>query len=159
MLRKAGEKALSNVGHLLAKEMEQAKPVEKVARWRNVVGPVFQGIWPLDVELQTAASTFKLVQILRATGEAFPEAADVIMPFIRPDLPGRHSTVYSIAKADDVLFSASPAKMLDLLSAVVADPPPASVHALQQALTRIQAADSKLADTRQFQKLSSYAAP
>ena len=159
VLRKAGEKALPSVAHRLVVEMEKANPDEKVARWRNVVGPVFQGIWPLDVELQTAASTFKLVQILLATGEAFPEAADVIKPFIRPDHPGHHSTVYSIANSDDVLFSASPAKMLDLLSVVVGDPPPASVYALQQALTRIQAADSKLADTRQFQKLSSYAAP
>ncbi len=159
VLRKAGEKALPSVAHRLAVEMEKARPDEKAARWQNVVGPVFQGIWPLDVELQTAALTFKLVQILRATGEAFPEAADVIIPFIRPDRPGRHSTVYSIAKADDVLFSSSPAKMLNLISAVVGDPPPASVHALQQALTRIQAADPKLADTQRFQKLSRYASP
>ncbi len=159
VLRKAGEKALPNVAHRLAQEMEKARPDEKLTRWRNVVGPVFQGIWPLDVELRTAASTFKLVQILRATGEAFPEAADAIIPFILPDRPGRHSTVYSIAKADDILFSSSPAKMLDLLSAVVADPPPASVHALQQALSRIQAADPKLADTVQFQRLRRYAAP
>jgi hypothetical protein len=158
-LRRAGEKALPNVGHRLAVEMEKAPPDQKVARWRSAVGPVFQGIWPLDVELQTAASTFKLVQILRATGEAFPEAADVIIPFIRPERPGRHSAVYSIAKADQILFTSSPAKMLDLLSAVVGDPPPASVHALQQALARIQAADPKLADTRRFQKLRSCAAP
>ena len=60
---------------------------------------------------------------------------------------------------DDVLFSSSPAKMLNLISAVVGDPPPASVHALQQTLTRIQAADPKLADTQRFQKLSRYASP
>lgn len=159
VLRKAGEKALPSVAHRLAVEMEKAGPDEKAARWQNVVGPVFQRIWPLDVELQTAALTLKLVQILRATGEAFPEAADVIIPFIRPHRPGRHSPVNSIAKADDVLYSSSPAKMLNLISAVVGDPPPASVHALRQALTRIQAADPKLADTQRFQKLSRYASP
>ena len=36
---------------------------------------------------------------------------------------------------------------------------PASVYALQKALMRSKAANPKLADTRQFQKLSSYAAP
>jgi hypothetical protein len=159
VLRKAGEKALPSVGHRLAVEMERAKSDEKVERWRTVVGPVFQGMWPLDIELQTAASTFKLVQLLLATGVAFPQAANVIIPFVRSDLPDHYSTVFSIAKADDSLFVSSPAKMLDLLSAVVGDPPPASVYALQKALARIQAANPKLVDTRQFQKLSMYAAP
>ena len=158
-LRRSGENALRIVAHRLAQEMENARPDERLARWRNVVGPVFQEIWPLDVELQTAASTFKLVQILQATGEAFPEAADVIIPFIRADRPGRYDTVYSIANAEDVLFSSSSTKMLDVLSAVVGDPPPASVYALQQALTRIQAVDPELTNTPQFQRLRRYATP
>jgi hypothetical protein len=99
--------------------MEQAKLEDKVTRWRTVVGPVFQAIWPLDVELQTPASTFKLAQILRAAGEAFPEAADVIIPFIRPDNPRTHSTVFSIAEAPEALYASAPGKMLDLLVAVV----------------------------------------
>src|SRR5262249_23723545 len=64
-LRRAGVKVLSSVAHRLALEMEQARPEEKLARWQTVVGPVFQDIWPLDVDLQTSATTFKLVQILR----------------------------------------------------------------------------------------------
>jgi hypothetical protein len=47
---------------------------------------------------------------------------------------------------------------LDLLSAVAGDPPPASVYQLRKAPAGIQAADPKLADSRQFQKLNSYAA-
>src|SRR5260370_680797 len=83
---------------------ERAPAEQKLARWRTVVGPVFQGIWPLDVELQTSAATFKLVQILLATGDAFPEAADIIIPFIRPDDPREQATVFSIAEAPDALF-------------------------------------------------------
>jgi hypothetical protein len=90
-LRQAGARSLADVGHRLAIEMEKAKPNEKIARWRNVVAPVFQSIWPLDIELQTTSSTFKLVQILRACGNAFPEAADVIIPFIKSEDPGRHT--------------------------------------------------------------------
>ena len=92
--------------------MEKAKPEEKIVKWRSVVRSVFEGIWPLDVELQTSSSTFKLVQILRGSGAGFPEAADVIIPFIRPDDTGRHTSVYSISEASDVLYSSSPEKML-----------------------------------------------
>ena len=78
-LRQAGAKGLSSVGHRLAVEMEKAKPKEKIARWRNIVGPVFQNIWPLDAELQTSSSTFKLVQILRAGLEARAAALCVLL--------------------------------------------------------------------------------
>jgi hypothetical protein len=156
-LRRAGAKTLSSVGHRLATEMESAKPEDKAEFWRTVVGPVFRAIWPLDVELQTSASTFKLVQILCATGEAFPEATDSILPFVRPDDPRSLTTVYSIGEASDSLYAAAPAKMLDLLAAVVGEPLSGSVYGLAKALSRLRSIDPKLADTRKFQKLLTFA--
>jgi len=157
-LRRAGVEALSSVGHRLAIAMEGAKPEEKVERWRTIVGPVFQAIWPLDVELQSHASTFKLTQILKATGDAFAEAADIIIPLIRPDDPRGHSTIFSIAEASDALYASSPTKMLELIAAVVGESPPGSVFALGKALARVRQRDPSLANTRKFQKLLSYAA-
>jgi hypothetical protein len=156
-LRQVGVKGLSSVGHRLAVEMEKAKAEEKTEKWRSVVGPVFQSIWPLDVELQTPASTFKLVQILRGSGKAFPEAAGVIIPFIRPEDPQRHTSVYSISEAPDILYSSSPERMLDLISAVVGDAPTRSISGLSKALDRVRVHDPKLADTKKFQKLVSIA--
>lgn len=156
-LRQAGTKVLPSVGHRLAVEMEKAKSEEKIAKWRNVVGPVFQGIWPLDVDLQTSASTFKLVQILRASGNAFPEAAEVIIPFVRPEDPNRHTSIHSISEACDVLYSSSPQKMLDLVFAVVGDRPARSIYGFSKTLDRIRSHDSKLADTNKFQKLMNFA--
>jgi hypothetical protein len=158
-LRRAGESALSSVGHRLAVEMEGGTPEQKIERWQTAVGPVFRAIWPLDVELQTSAATFKLVQILLATGDAFPEAADVIIPFIRPDDPRAHSTIFSIAEAPDALFQAAPSKMLDITAAVVGEALPGSVYALGRVLSRLRAIDTSLADTRKFQKLLTYASP
>jgi hypothetical protein len=152
-LRHAGPSALWSVSHRLAIDMERATAEQKLARWQKVIGPVFEGIWPLDVELQTPAATFKLVQILCATGEAFPEACDVIIPFIRPEDPREHTTVFSLAQSPDVLFEAAPSKMLDLIAAVVGEAPPGSVYALGKALSRLRVIDPKLADTRKFQKL------
>jgi hypothetical protein len=156
-LREAGVRALPSVGHHLAVEMERATEEQKLAHWRTVVGPVFQGIWPLDVELQTSAATFKLVQILLASGEAFSEACDIVIPFVRPEDPSEETTVFSIAQAPDGLYKAAPAKMLDLIAAVVGEALPGSVYALGKALSRVRAIDHKLADTRKFQKLLSFA--
>jgi hypothetical protein len=93
------------------------------------------------------------VQILRASGDAFPEAADVIIPFIRPDHPHRHTSIYSISEANDILYASSPAKMLDLLVAVVGDAPGTSVYGLSKALQRI----SVHAPHKKFQKLITFA--
>jgi hypothetical protein len=152
-LRRAGAGVLSAVGHQLAVEMGHAANDKKIEQWRAVVGPVFQSIWPLDAELQTSSSTFKLVQILIAAGPAFSEAADVIIPFIRSDDVREQTNVFSISQAPEALYEASPSKMLDLLAAMVGDAQPASVLSLDKALTKLRKFDPKLADTRKFQKL------
>jgi hypothetical protein len=152
-LRRAGAAALSSVGPRLAVEMQRATPEQKLTRWRDVVGPVFRAIWPLDVELQTPAAMFKLVQILCATGAAFPEATDTILPFIQPDDRRAQSTILSIAEAPDALFQAAPLKMLDVVAAVVGDALPGSVYGLGKPLERLRTIDPSLADTRKFQKL------
>jgi hypothetical protein len=152
-LRRAGAKTLSSVGHRLAVELEKAKPEERATLWRTVVGPVFQAIWPLDFEMQTSASTFKLVQILCATEEAFPEAVDIALPFVRSDDPRSLTTVYSIAEAPDSLYRAAPDKMLNLIAAVVGEAAPGSVYGLDKALSRLRTIDPTLADTRKFQKM------
>jgi hypothetical protein len=152
-LRAAGAIALSSVGHRLAVEMGDAKPEEKSAKWRDVVGSVFQSIWPLDADLQSSDVTFKLVQILSETGEAFPEAAGVIIPFIRSEDPRQQTAVYSISEADDVLYASAPERMLDLVAAVVGDAPPRSIYGLAKALDRIVRYAPQLAAARKFQRL------
>ena len=153
-LRQAGTRTLQAVGHRLAQEMERIKPEDKLVGWRNVVGPVFRSIWPLDIDVQSAESTFKLVQILGACGSAFSEAADTIIPFIRPEKPQRSTTVFSISQADDVLYSSAPDKMLDLLAAVVGDADPRTIYSIDKALARIQTHAPQLMHTTKFRRLA-----
>jgi len=155
--RAASARALSSVGHRLELEMESARPEQKAAKWRDVVGSVFQSIWPLDADLQSPDVTFKLVQILRETGNAFPEAAEVIIPFIRPEDPRQQTAAYSLSEADDVLYASSPERMLDLVAAVVGDAPPRSIYGLAKALDRILRHAPQLAAARKFQRLVSFA--
>lgn len=156
-LRQAGVKSLNNVAHRLAVEMERAKSDEKTSKWRNVIGPIFEAVWPLDIELQTSSSTFKLVQILRASDNAFSEAAEIIIPFIRAEDPRQHSSIYSLSDADDVLYSSSPERMLELVAAIVADAPAQSIYGLRKTLDRIRQHAPELANTKKFQKLLGFA--
>lgn len=156
-LRRTKPTVLQSVAHDLAEEMQQAAPSQKVAVWRNVVGPLFEGIWPMDVDLLSGAVTFKLLQILRATGEAFPEAAVVIEPFIVPEEKEQGTAAFSLSNADDLLFRSSPTKMLDIVAAVVGKRPPGSVFQLQQVLERISACQPALINTRKYQALAQMA--
>jgi hypothetical protein len=156
-LRAAGVRALCSVGHRLAVEMEGAKSEAKIAHWENVVGPVFESIWPLDAELQSPSVTFNLVRILRASGDAFPLAAELVIPFIRPEAPRDHLSVHSISTANDAIYASSPAEMLDLIAAVVGDSPTRSVYDLMKVLDRIREHEPGLANTKKFQRLVSMA--
>jgi hypothetical protein len=152
-LRKAGASVLSAVARRLASEMGATSPDEGAKRWRTIVGPVFKDIWPLDAELQSNASNFAFVQILTATGSALPEAAEAIIPFVRPDDPRRHTTIFSIAQAPDSFYKMSPTKVLDLVSAIVGDAPPASFINIDRAISKIRSANPDLSNSRKFQKL------
>ena len=152
-LRSAGERAMSSAAHRLAIEMERAEAATKMERWRDVVGPVFESIWPLDAELQSPSCTFNLVHILRASGPAFPASADTITPFVRPEDPRRHTSLHSISTADDAIYASSPEKVLDLAAAVVGDTPSPGWYGLTRILERIQALAPHLSTSRKFQRL------
>jgi hypothetical protein len=159
ILRRAGQASLSTFAHRLAMEMESAKPEQKEKVWNEIVGPIFEGSWPLDVELQTPRATFKLVQILLAAGSAFPIAATAITPFVRSESCRDHTSIYSISHANDDLYREAPEKMLDLLSAVAGDAPDRSLYGLTTALDKLQEVAPQLAQTKQFQRLAAQALP
>jgi hypothetical protein len=99
------------------------------------------------------------VQILLATGAAFPAAATAIMPYIRSESPRGHTSIYSISQASDDLFARAPERMLDLLSAVAGDAPDRSLYGLTTALSKIEAIAPHLAQTKQFQRMAAQASP
>ena len=91
-------------------------------------------------------------RILLATGSAFPLAAEAIIPFIRSEAPHQRTSVFAISRADDVIYSSSPERLLDLLVAVVGDAPAGSAYGLSKAL-ELQGHAPQLASTRKFQRL------
>ncbi len=59
-------------------------PENKGNRWREVIGPLFQEIWPLDAEFREASSTRNFVLMALECDNAFPEAVDAILDFVVP---------------------------------------------------------------------------
>jgi hypothetical protein len=159
VLRRSRPATMTSFAHQLAIEMQGIKPHEKLKAWNEIVGPVFKGAWPLDAELQTSASTYNLVRLLLATGPAFADAAVVIIPFVQPEDPRHHTSVFSIAEADDELYAVDPQKVLNLLSTVVGDASSQSVYGLNKALQKLSAKAPHLAQTKAFQNLATQATP
>lgn len=158
-LRGAGHSSLSSFAHRLAIEMEGAKPEEKQRVWNETVGPIFQGSWPLDVDLQTPMATFALVQMLLATGSAFSDAATAINPFIRSEGPSDNTSIYFISQASEELYRDAPEKMLDLIAAIAGDAPDGTVYGLKTVLGKLESIAPQLGQTKRFQRLATQATP
>ncbi|MGY3582610.1 hypothetical protein ACVIGB_008323 [Bradyrhizobium sp. USDA 4341] len=153
VLRTTDNEGRWSFAHQLAVEMEAAQPDEKISVWRDIIGPVFAGAWPLDAELQSPRVTFKLVQLLLATGDAFGEAAPIVIPFIRPEEARAHSSVFSISEADPEIYKVAPEQMLNLLSAVAGDAANQSLYGMNKALEKLVENAPRLVETKAFQKL------
>jgi hypothetical protein len=120
-LRKAGVQALSGAAHRLAAELAGGTPASQAERWRNVVGPVFKAIWPLDVELTSGMITFKLVQMLVTSGEAVREAAHELLPFVRHDTRESGSTLCELAEAPDHIFKLAANFVIEVALILIGD--------------------------------------
>jgi NAD-dependent SIR2 family protein deacetylase len=57
---------------------------DKAVRWRQLVGPLFQEIWPLDASLRSEAISRNLLLLTIECGEAFPDAVDAVLNLVVP---------------------------------------------------------------------------
>jgi NAD-dependent SIR2 family protein deacetylase len=71
-----------NLWRMMASAEEE--PTDKAARWRNILGPLFRDIWPLDARLRSKGTTRNLVLMAMECGDAFAEAVDAILDVIVP---------------------------------------------------------------------------
>lgn len=152
-LELAGADFLPSAAHQFAIKMESFEPENKLSAWNDEVAPVFEGVWPLDIDLRTPKAAYKLIQLLLASGNAFPEAAETIIPLIQSEGPEQLG-VYSISKAPDELFASYPEGMLDLVSAAIGGAPVGGVYGLDKILERIKEHAPALAKARKFWKLA-----
>ena len=91
--------------------------------------------------------------MLKATGEAFPEAVDDVIPFIARESNSQGTTVFSLQDADPILYETAPRKLLDLVDAIVGDPDFGSVYGLKRVLERLVVADATIVGSPKYQRL------
>lgn len=154
-LRKAGVQALSGVAHRLATELGGGTPANQAARWRDVVGPVFEAVWPLDVELTNDMISFKLVQMLVSTGDAIREARDKILPFVRSEARESGSTLFMLADAPDHVFTLAADIVIELtLILLGGEVRVTELQWLRKIQERVQRLRPEAADTTAFRRLA-----
>jgi hypothetical protein len=105
-----------NLWHIMNDEEAEA---DKAARWREVVGPLFRSIWPLDASLRSKSATRNLVMMAQACEEAFPEAVEAILDVIVPyEL---YQIAHSVGLSDkhDELVRRYPLAVVKLVNALI----------------------------------------
>jgi hypothetical protein len=136
---------------------EKAEPVDRAARWRVHVGPLFRDAWPLDVACRDSETSQRLVMMVLEAEDAFPDAVDAVAPVLLPydmvtaiiglDLDDRHKE----------MPERYPRAVVALLDSLV-DPPRATPpHDLGNVLARCVAADSGLAGEPAYRRLHAIA--
>jgi hypothetical protein len=63
---------------------EKGEPADKATRWRQIIGPFFRDIWPLDASLRNEEATRNLVMMALECEAAFPEAVIAILDLVVP---------------------------------------------------------------------------
>lgn len=93
---------------------------DKAGRWRNIVGPLFCTIWPLDARLRDSEISHNLVFMALDCESAFPDAVDAIVDMLVPFELFRHlSHSLRIEKHHDALVSEYPVPFLRMVNAII----------------------------------------
>jgi hypothetical protein len=97
------------------KEGEPDKPV----RWRQIVGPVFREIWPLDARSRDEQVSERLVLMTLECGDAFGDAVDAVIDFIVPYRLYLIAHSLRLQKDHDTLLREHPRATLKLANALI----------------------------------------
>ena len=97
---------------------EQGEP-DKAARWRQVVGPMFRDIWPLDARFRDERVSERLVLMTLECEDAFGDAVDAVIDFIVPYQFYLIAHSLRLQKDHDTLLREHPRAALKLANALI----------------------------------------
>lgn len=128
---------------------------DRAVIWRDCLSPLLRYAWPTDASLRDPTTSKALGALAAATGSAFPEAVETIVPLLVPFEQADLSTALDLDPDDWQLLETFPDATLGLLNAVVsADHPPADLGVL---LERLAAKHPDLVADRRLLKLRGWA--
>ncbi len=143
---------LEEVAEALARTMEGVGD-QRVPYWRNRMAPYLRKVWPNARERGSAAISHSLARVCIATQDAFPEALDLVRPWLQPV---RHE--YRIVEAlhESDLCRKFPHEVLDLLDRVIPTRDSWPSGELQKCLLAIRTGEPTLGEDPKFVKLRDY---
>lgn len=123
--------------------------------WRTRIGPLFQAVWPLEPLCRTKEASLHLLRLALATGDAFAQAADAIVPALGVLDSWEIESYLERDQEAAAFYQAAPRAVLALLNAVVAesDVP----DALIGMLTRLSEVDPTIGRDSRYIKLLGWA--
>jgi hypothetical protein len=110
----------------------EGPPAERAEHWRNLFGPLFRDIWPLDAQLRDGHTSKNLISMALVTDTEFPDAVGSIIDFVVPyqlDLLA-HSLL--LEPEQNALISRYPRAFLRLVNALIDLPIPNDLGELLQ---------------------------
>lgn len=98
---------------------ENGEPADRATRWRQIILPFFQDIWPLDVRLRNKETARNLVHMALECEGAFPEAADAIIDLVVPYQLYQISGSLRLEQKHDHLIREHPLAFVRLTNALI----------------------------------------
>lgn len=143
--------------HLQSDDVRGEDPMAaKGKRWRKLVGPIFERIWPLDGRLRTERASRHLVGMVMETGNAFPEAVDSVVDVLSPYELYSLQHTFRLETAHTELIERHPRAIVKLINALI-DP---SLHRvprdLRELLDDCQYHDPEIIDDPTFLRLNGF---
>ena len=98
---------------------EKGEPADKSARWREIVGPVFRDIWPLDSRFRDEQVSERLVLMTLECEDAFDDAVNAVIDFVVPYRLYLIAHSLRLQKEHDALVRRYPRASLRLANALI----------------------------------------
>lgn len=158
----AGSELVELAWHL--REVLAREPESAAERWQGALGPWFDRVWPKDKEMRSEDEAAALAEVVIETGEAFPDALQVVSPLLTHVTDSR--VPYLLNKDDGpckALVRTHPNEVLDLLDKLVPDQKSEaeqwSFHRLSEVLDRLETVAPRLGDDQRFKRLREFLLP
>jgi hypothetical protein len=111
----------ATAARLLWLEMDdgQGQPTDKAVRWRQIVGPLFRDVWPLDARFRDQQVSENLVMMTLECGDAFADAVETVIDFIVPYQLYLIAHSLRLQEEHDTLLREHPRAALKLAKALI----------------------------------------
>lgn len=140
-----------NAAFRLFRMLEETEAAERPRAWREVVGPLFEAIWPMAPALQSDRANFFLISMVLRTGDEFPSAVAAVAPALIGAGGGDRDSLFLLRDEAHRLLLDHPHAALALLDAIVERTrPPRTLGAL---LDELAAVNDSLRTDQRFERL------